>query len=274
MFENAQSYERFMGRWSRFMAAEFIDFAVVPDEGQVLDIGSGTGALSFAIVQRKNNARVVGIDASREYVAYANSRNSAPHQIRFEVGDAQHLPFADANFGCTLSLLVFNFFRDPAEALREAYRVTESGGRIAAAVWDYGGEMHMLRTFWSAAESMDGRAGALNESHMPLCRQGELTRLWKKAGLENVQERPLNIEMRFDSFEDYWTPFLSGQGPAGAYAASLDSTALEHLRDELKRRLALSAEEVPFVLPARAWAVRGTVPVAFEKLLEPNFCDS
>jgi SAM-dependent methyltransferase len=243
------------------MAAEFLDFADVSDEGQVLDIGSGTGALSFAIIQRKSNARVVGIDASREYVAYANSRNFAPHRIRFEVGNALHLPFPDAAFRSALSLLVFNFFPDPAKALREAYRVTESGGTIAAAVWDYGGQMHMLQTFWSAAESMDGRAGGLNESHMPLCRPGELADLWKNAGLENVREQPLDMEMRFDSFEDYWAPFLSGQGPAGAYAASLNSTALEHLRCELKRRLAMSGEDVSFVLPARAWAVCGTVPV-------------
>src|SRR5215813_12935221 len=150
MFANAQSYERFMGRWSRFMAVEFLDFADVPDKGQVLDIGSGTGALSFAIIQLRSKAHVVCIDASKEYVAYANSRNPAPDRMRFEVGDAQHLPFSDATFGSSLSLLVFNFFPDPAKALREAYRVTESGGTIAAAVWDYGGEMHMLRTFWSA----------------------------------------------------------------------------------------------------------------------------
>jgi hypothetical protein len=119
----------------------------------------------------------------------------------------------------------------------------------------------MLRTFWEAAASIDDRAGKLEERHLPLCRSGELAHLWKNVGLIDVQEQPLDIEMRFESFEDYWQPFLYGQGPAGAFAASLDSAALQRLRSELKRRLSVSEENVSFVLPARAWAVRGTVPV-------------
>jgi SAM-dependent methyltransferase len=203
---------------------------------------------------------VVGIDPSKEYVAYANSLNPARHRITFEIGDAQHLRFADATFASSLSLLVFNFIPDPLKALEEARRVTEPAGLIAAAVWDYGGNMRMLRTFWDAAASIDDRAAKLDEAHMPLCRSGELAHLWKKAGLKNVHEQPLDIEMRFDSFEDYWHPFLLGQGPAGAYVASLDSAVLPRLREELRRRLSLSGEDVSFVLPARAWAVCGTVP--------------
>jgi len=259
MFANAESYERFMGRWSRAIAARLIDFASFPDGGQLLDIGSGTGALSFVIAQRKAKTRVVGIDPSKEYVAYANDLNAVPDRMNFEIGDAQHLRFASATFDSSLSLLVFNFIPDPLKALEEARRVTEPGGIIAAAVWDYGGEMRMLRIFWDAATSIDDRAGKLDEARMPLCRSGELAHLWNKVGLKNVHERPLDIEMRFDSFEDYWNPFLFGQGPAGAYAASLDSGALQQLRGELKRRLSLSGEDVSFVLPARAWAVCGTV---------------
>jgi SAM-dependent methyltransferase len=260
MFANAESYDRFMGRWSRLIAAHLIAVSNVPDEGQLLDIGSGTGVLSFVIAQHKAKALVAGVDPSKEYVAYANSLNPFPDRINFQIGDAQHLPFADATFAGSLSLLAFNFIADPVKALREACRVTQSGGLIAAAVWDYGGGMRMLRAFWAAAASIDKLAGNLDESHMPLCRSGELTRLWINAGLENVQEQALDIEMRFDSFEDYWCPFLSGQGPAGDYAASLDSAALQQLRGELQRRLAMFGEDIPFVLPARAWAVYGTVP--------------
>jgi SAM-dependent methyltransferase len=260
MFANAEAYEGFMGRWSHLIAAGLIEFANLPNEGQLLDIGSGTGSLSFAIAQRKTGARVVGIDPSNEYVAYANSRNPVPDRITFETGDAQHMRFADATFQGSLSLLVFNFIPDPLKALQEARRVTASGGLIAAAVWDYGGEMRMLRSFWDAAGSIDDWARKRDESHMPLCSPGELAHLWAKVGLKNIQERPLEIEMRFDSFEDYWRPFLLGQGPAGAYAASLDSDALRRLREELKRRLSLSGEDVSFVLPARAWAVCGSVP--------------
>lgn len=138
--------------------------------------------------------------------------------------------------------------------------MTESGGIVAAAVWDYGGNMQMLRKFWEAATSLDQGAARLDESQMPLCRSGELAGLWTKAGLDNIDEQPLDIDMRFESFDDYWQPFLFGQGPAGAYAASLDASALHRLRVELLRRLALPGEDTPFSLPARAWAVRGTAP--------------
>src|SRR5262245_18832948 len=247
-----------MGRWSGQIAAQFIDFTNLPHDENVLDIGSGTGSLSFEIARRSASVRVVGIDPSKEYVEYAASRNPVPDRITFEIGDAQHLRFGDATFGSSVSLLVFNFISDPLKALREARRVTVPGGLTAAAVWDYGGEMRMLRTFWDAGVSIDGGAAKFDERHMPLCRSGELALLWKSVGFRNVWQQPLDIEMQFDSFEDYWHPFLLGQGPAGAYAASLDSGSREQLKRELKRRLPMSGENVPFILAARAWAVCGT----------------
>ena len=138
-------------------------------------------------------------------------------------------------------------------------RVTQSGGLVGAAVWDYGGEMQMLRAFWDAASYIDKKAETVDEGRMKLCRSGELSELWRDGGLKNVREQPLDIEMQFESFEDFWQPFLLGQGPAGKYAASLDSSHLRRLRDELLRRLSPVGEDVPFVLPARAWAVCGAV---------------
>ena len=260
MFGNAEAYERFMGRWSRIVAPQLVDFTGVPAAGRVLDIGCGTGSLAFAIAERKVQAQVLGIDPSKEYVAYASSRNPFPDRVSFQLGDAQQLQFPDASFEASLSLLVFNFIPDPGKALREVRRTTKPGGPIAAAVWDYGAGMRMLRVFWDAAVSTDAKAEKLDEKHMPLCRAGELAQLWKQGGLENVREQPLDITMRFESFADYWEAFLLGQGPAGAYARSLDGERVQGLRGEVKRRLSLSGDDMPFVLPARAWSVRGTVP--------------
>lgn len=260
MFGNAEAYERFMGRWSRVVAPLLVDFTDVPDTGRVLDVGSGTGSLSFAIAERKPQCHVLGIDPSSEYIAYANSRNRFPDRVGFEVGDAQELRFPDAAFEASLSLLVFNFIPDAGKALGEVRRVTKAGGRIAAAVWDYGAGMRMLRVFWDAAVSLDARAEQRDEKHMPLCRAGELTSAWKQAGLESVYEQPLDITMQFESFADYWDAFLLGQGPAGAYVRSLDRAQVEALRGEVRRRLSLSADDAPFVLAARVWSVRGTVP--------------
>jgi len=240
-----------------------VDFTGPPGNGGVLDVGSGTGSLAFVIAERHKQSRVLGIDPSKEYVAYANSRNPFPDRASFQVGDAQHLRLSKATFAASLSLLVFNFIPDPSKALREVRRVTNAGCPISAAVWDYGAGMRMLRVFWDAAVSTDARAERLDEKHMPLCRAGDLADLWRRGGLENVHEEPLDITMRFGSFADYWDPFLLGQGPAGSYVRNIDHDRLQVLRDAVKRGLSISGENVPFALPARAWAVRGTVPIRF-----------
>ena len=260
MFGDAEAYERFMGRWSRLVAPPFVDFAALPEQGLALDIGSGTGSLAFAIAGRKKHMGVTGIDPAKEYVAYAASRNPFPKRASFEVGDGQALRFPDASFDAALSLLVFNFIPDAKTALREARRVTRAGGAISAAVWDYGDGMRMLRTFWDAVVQVDPRAESLDEKHMPLCRAGQLSRLWKEGGLEDVREEPIKITMSFMSFADYWEPFLLGQGPAGACLHHLDGEKQQAVRAEARRRLKLERENAPFSLPARVWAVRGVVP--------------
>lgn len=260
MFGDAESYDRFMGRWSRLLAPLLVEFTDIRDSGRILDVGSGTGSLAFTICERQTHCSVIGIDPSTQYVKYATSQNRFGARVGFEVGDAQQLRFDKAFFDTSLSLLVFNFIPDSAKALRELTRVTKPGGRIAAAVWDYGAGMRMLRIFWDAAIGVDPRAAAVDEKHMPLCRAGELTDLWRRAGLIDVREQALDITMHFASFADYWEPFLQGQGPAGAFARRLEPEKLQMLRDDLKRRFHLSREDAAFDLPARAWAARGTVP--------------
>jgi SAM-dependent methyltransferase len=263
MFENADAYERFIGRWSRALARGFLNFSGLPKQGRILDVGSGTGSLAFTIAEHCNTARIMGIDSSKEYIAYANSENPFPDRAGFEAADARHLGFESASFDGALSLLAFNFIPDPGKALAEARRVVKPGGVIAAAVWDYGSGMRMLRTFWDAAVRIDPEAEKSDEKHMPLCREGELTALWRSGGLVSVREEPIEISMRFATFADYWEPFLLGQGPAGAYARRLDPDRLAALRGEIQRRLSLKGEDQPFDLSARAWAARGVVPNDF-----------
>ena len=260
MFADAQAYERLMGRWSILLAPQLVDFTDLHGAGRFLDVGSGVGALTFTIAERNPRALVQGIDPSKEYVEYAGGRNAFPDRVNFGVGDAQNLPFPDAEFDASVSLLAFNFIPDPKKALGEVCRVTKSGGRISAAVWDYGQGMQMLRLFWDSVASVDPAAASSHEMYMPLCREGALEDLWHASGLENVIGRPLDIEMKFESFADYWDPFLLGQGPAGVYVQRIDHARREALREEVKRRLGLHEENRPFSLQARAWAVRGFVP--------------
>jgi SAM-dependent methyltransferase len=256
---SGDAYERFMGRWSRDVAPLLAKFAGVSSGDTVLDVGSGTGALTAAVAAAGPSSRIVGIDPSAPYVAFAKARHSG-NLVRFEVGDAQQLLFLDGRFDRTLSLLVLNFVRDPSRALDEMIRVTKRGGTIAAAVWDYGQEMGMLRVFWDEAVALNPAADARDERHMPLCHEGELGALWRKHGLQHVSEEALTIRTPFASFDDYWSPFLEKLGPAGAYVATLAESEREQLRLRLRRHLLGDAPDHPIALAARAWAVRGVVP--------------
>lgn len=259
MFQLAAAYERFMGRWSRQLAPLLVRYAGVVDGEALLDVGSGTGALTTALATAAPLSRIVGIDRSEPYVRDARSRTSAA-RVRFCVGDAQHIGAADATFDRTLSMLLLNFVPDPARALTEMIRVTRPGGVVAAAVWDYGAGMEMLRVFWSEAVALDKTAERSDECHMPLCRPRELAALWSQQRLQDVEEQALTIDTPFASFDDYWSPFLEQQGPAGAYVASLSGPARAILREGVRRRVLENRREGPIALRARAWAVRGSVP--------------
>ncbi len=259
IFGESAAYERFMGRWSGRLAPLLVKFAGIRDGDSVLDVGSGTGALAFAVAEAVPSARIIGVDPAAAYVAYAQTR--VPNdRLRFVVGDAQQLQLADGTFDRVLSLLVMNFIPDPAKALREMIRVTRPGGVIAAAVWDYGEGMQMLRIFWDEAVARDPTVAARDERNMPLCRLGELAALWRAHGLVQVEEQPLTIQLSFASFEDYWSPFLGGQGPAGAYVAALTETDRAALGLRLRQRLLGDGQDRAITLQGRTWAVKGVVP--------------
>ena len=258
MFENAAGYDHFMGRWSQMAARLFIDFARLPDHGTILDLGCGTGSLSLAVMAVRPNCRITGIDRSPEFVSFAQTRVAASG-VQFQAADAESLPFLRGAFDSVVSLLVFNFIPDPAKALAEACRVTRRDGSISAAVWDYSGGMRMLRAFWDTAVELDPSADRLDEKHMPLCRTGQLAELWRSGGLREVEESSLEFTMRFENYDDFWTPFLFGQGPAGAYLKRLAGDRTEALRHQLRRDLGNPPAQ--FFLAARLLAVRGLVPL-------------
>lgn len=256
MFSMSAGYERFMGRWSRLLAPQFIDFAGVKDGDRVLDVGTGTGSVASAIAARLKSGAVTGVDPSEAFIAAAKKGASSERE-RFEVGDAQALPFPDASFDQTLSLLVMNFVPDHAKSAGEMRRVTRARGVVSACVWDYGAGMEMLRFFWDEVVALDPAMAPKDERHMKLSREGQLGELWSKAGLAGVEERALTIEQGFSSFDDYWGPFLKGAGPGGAYVVSLTDERRRSLEARLRARLLGARPDGPFALKARAWCVRG-----------------
>jgi SAM-dependent methyltransferase len=178
--------------------------------------------------------------------------------VEVEVAPAEALPFGDAAFDHALSQLVVNFMTDPLAGAREMQRVTRRGGTVAAAVWDYAGEMTFLRRFWDAAVALDPAAGPLDEGRcMPFCTPTELGELWSSAGLAEVDVAPVVVAAGYDGFEDLWQPLEVGVGPSGAYAASVSPERRAALKEELRRRLGVAGG--PFRLTARAWVVNGRV---------------
>ena len=137
--------------------------------------------------------------------------------------------------------------------------MTQPGGTVAAAVWDYGQGMEMLRVFWDEAVVLNRDAEARDERHMPLSGDGELAALFRKQGLQEIVNDALTVETRFSSFDDYWLPFLGGQGPAGAHVAGLTDAARSALEARLRARLLAGQQDRAFTLRGRAWAVRGVV---------------
>jgi ubiquinone/menaquinone biosynthesis C-methylase UbiE len=250
----AEIYDRFVGRYSPRLAEAMCEAAAVRPGQLALDVGCGSGALVAALADVLGAENVAAIDPSEPFVEAARGRVPG---ARIVVGSAEALPFGDGEFDATLSQLVVNFLTDPEQGVREMARVTRRGGVVAGCVWDYGGEMTMLREFWAAAAALDPeRAEPLMESHtMRFARPEELAALWRSTGLDDVEVAPLVVEASYDDFDDLWSPFPTGVGPAGAYAASLDADARAALRDAFARRLGEPLG--PFTLSARAWCAVG-----------------
>jgi SAM-dependent methyltransferase len=253
-WERGDPYEHYIGRWSRRIAPRFLAWLGAPQAMRWLDVGCGTGALTAAILEHAAPASVVGVEPSDGFLATAAQRLG--ERARLQRGNAAQIALPDAAVDVTVSGLVLNFTPDPAAALAEMARVTAPSGTIAAYVWDYADGMQLIRRFWDAAIALDGKAAALDEAvRFPLCRGEALASLFSNAGLQAVQTGALEIQTRFADFDDYWLPFLGGQGPAPSYVMALDEAARTRLRERLRASLPASPDG-SIALTARAWAAK------------------
>ncbi len=255
-WENSEAYELFIGRWSRLAGREFLKWLAPVPGIRWLDVGCGTGALCEAIVELTAPLTVKGIDLSQGFVEYCREQIRAP-QASFEKGDAFSLALETASFDAAVSGLVHNFLPQNDRALAEMKRVVRPGGMIAIYVWDYSGRMQLLRHFWNAAVTLDPTALDLDEGRrFSDCEPGKLAEQFKRAGLDNVRVTPIDIWTEFKNFDDFWQPFLGGQGPAPSYVSSLEPRPLAALRDRLLAGLPTAVDgSIPLI--ARAWAVCG-----------------
>ena len=253
---SGEAYEGYVGRWSRPIAGAFLNWLAVPADSLWLDLGCGTGALSQAILELSHPARIKAIDRSIDFVAFARARTS-DKRIQFEVGDAQALNIADGSFDAVVSGLVLNFIPQPEQALLEFVRVTRKGGIVGVYVWDYADGMQFMRHFWDAAIALDPGAYDLDEGRrFPLCQPEPLKALFQASGLSQVELIPVEIPTDFRDFDDYWSPFLGGQGPAPSYVMSLSEAGRSDLREKIRASLPIQPDG-SIHLSARAWCVKG-----------------
>jgi SAM-dependent methyltransferase len=255
-WSSGSAYESYIGRWSRLVAPEFLDWLAIPPGRRWLDAGCGTGALTEAILTRCQPSSVVGVDPSEPFVAHARTTVVGP-RVKFDVGTAADTGLGDGAVDVVVSALVLNSVPDLNAALAEARRVLSRGGVVAGYVWDYAEGMQLLRRFWDAAVVVDPAARAMDEgARFGNVAPEPLAAAFAAAGLSAVDVRPIEIPTVFDDFDDLWTPLLGGTGVGPAFVASLG----EATRDALRERLRASLDAEPdgsIRLMARAWAVRG-----------------
>jgi len=254
-WNEGDSYEYFMGRWSALVASEFLKWLNIPSRMDWLDVGCGTGALSEAIEKYAGPKVLSCIDPSEKFIDTVRKRISISGVAR--VGNVENLPFEDASFESVVSGLALNFFPDIDRALSEMKRVSKQNGVVAAYVWDYSGRMDFLRYFWDAAYQTDPESRVYDEGlRFPICHQENLARHFSKAGFKEVETSFIDIETVFADFEDYWKPFLGGQGPAPGFLLSLSQQSQNNLKEKILDRINYEPDG-SIKLTARALVVKG-----------------
>ena len=250
------AYDRHVGRYGAQLAAALLEFAGIEPGMRALDVGCGPGALTAVLSERLGPARVSAADPSEPFAQACRARLPG---VEVVLAGAEALPFADGTFDAALSQLVVNFMSDPEAGVREMSRVTRAGGIVAACVWDYPGEMTLLRAFWDAAREVAPEAGAAADEGvvMRFCGDGDLVELWRAAGLRDIRFAPLVVRASYTDYEDLWSPFPQGIAPSGAFCKALSDGDRGGLHDAYRRRLGVG--DGPFELTARAWAAVGTL---------------
>jgi ubiquinone/menaquinone biosynthesis C-methylase UbiE len=258
LWAGGAAYEGYIGRWSRPVARAFLAWLGLPPGAGWLDVGCGTGALSQVILETARPRLVHGVDFSRQYLAFA--RGQLKDRLGLFCASAVALGLQVGAYDAVVSGLALNFFPDPAAALGEMARAARPGAVVAAYVWDYAADMQLIRFFWDAAAALDPRAVEADEGRrFPLCQPAALRQLFEAAGLAEVTLQKIVIPTAFANFDDYWVPFLSGQGPAPGYVRTLGETERVQLRQRLRAVLPTQPDGA-IALTAGAWAVRGQTP--------------
>ncbi len=251
---SADLYGQFIGRYAAALSAALIEAVGVDPVSRLLDVGCGPGGLARTLAELVGAENVAAVDPSEPFAELC--RQQLPG-ADVRVAAAEELPFPDDSFDGAFAQLVVNFMTDAERGVGEMKRVVRGGGTVAACTWDYAGEMTMLRAYWDAALEVapEDAVKADEGMNMRYSKLPDLIDLWRSVGLGEVEGGELWVSAGYEDFDDLWTPFPSGIGPAGAFCAALDPERQEALRTAFARQLGDPAG--PFELRARAWYAVG-----------------
>lgn len=253
-FDDGAAYERMMGRWSRVVGEQFLDWLALGPGLRWLDVGCGNGAFTELLVDRCDPAAVTGIDHSEGQLEFARTR-PASRLATFHQGDAQALPFDDDAFDVAVMALVINQVPDPAAAVAEMSRTVRVGGTVASFMWDLPGGGFTMEPIREALADM-GVATPIFGADVTTA--DHLRSLWRDAALDAVAVRRIDIQVTFESFDDFWRSHTETQNTVTKAIAEMSASDAGRLRDRLRERLA-AAGDGAVTYGAFANAVKGRV---------------
>jgi SAM-dependent methyltransferase len=255
-FAAAKAYEGYIGRWSRVVAIEFLTWLDVPKRSSWFDVACGTGALTAGVLRGCEPARIDASDPNDGRIAFAR-QTILDSRASFSVGKGSRIAAMDGAYDAVIGGLAFPAIRDTSAALAEFRRIAKPGGTVAGYVWDFDGEMQLVRYFWDAAAELEPAAEKSDDDErFAICHPERLGAAWRSAGFADVEVRAIEAKAHFADFNDFWTPFLSGDSPAQKFVGSLDERRRALLRAQLRSALPIT-NDATITLTTRAWAVKG-----------------
>lgn len=251
-FTDGEAYERLMGRWSRQVGAQFLDWLDLPKGLQCLDVGCGNGAFTEVLAAQVAPSELTGVDPSNEQIAFAKIREGA-RRAQFRVGDAQALPFPNGSFDVAIMALVISFVPDPAKAVSEMARVVRPGGWVGTYMWS---NMSPQRPIFATMNELGFPIAVRSNNASEL---SNMHSLWAQAGLASIQTCMIDISVTFSDFDDFWDSNYTPAGPVGKAIERLSAADRDRVRLHLRKHLPLDgAGRISY--QARANAVKGIVP--------------
>jgi ubiquinone/menaquinone biosynthesis C-methylase UbiE len=241
-FDDADAYERFMGRWSRAVGEKFLAWIGAPKNASWLDVGCGTGAFTELILKTCAPAKVVGIDPAPAQIEAAKKQVTAP-QASFQPGTAVYLPFKIGEFDVVVSALVIHFVPDRPKSFREMLRVAKPGGLIAGYTWERSGTDVIGAPYGPMARGIT-QIGAepILSAAIPEAMPEILRAALEAAGYKDIDVTVIEASAGYPSFDDYWTSQTPAFAPIGKAVAALSESDRKKLQDLLRKTLPAAAD--------------------------------